>query len=129
LERLLSQKGIGPDTDAYNNSPGPPVTKRLVGVTGGGHLLPSDLCQTNAQGNNAVQEAQADGVCGIGSAVIIGLPALFDCGTVSLADGFHDVGYVSTAAFEETLHCRDESALLANLTTALPQVGDYHHSP
>lgn len=31
---------------------------------------------------NAVQEAQKDGVCGIDSAVIIGLPALFDCGTM-----------------------------------------------
>ena len=71
------------DTGAYTASPGPPgVRKRLVGITGGGHLVPTDLCQTNAQGLNAIQEAQMDGVCGINDAVIIGLPTLFDCGTI-----------------------------------------------
>jgi hypothetical protein len=117
------------DTGAYTASPGPPaVRKRLVGITGGGHLVPTDLCQTNAQGRNAIQEAQADGVCGIGDAVIIGLPALFDCGTIDWMTGIHDVNYASTAAFEEVLMCRDHSAEFANLQTALPDVGDFHEA-
>jgi hypothetical protein len=114
------------DTGAYTASPGPPgVRKRLVGITGGGHLVPTDLCQTNAQGKNAIQEANADGVCGINDAVVIGLPALFDCGTIDWKTGVHDVNYASTAAFEEVLMCRDHTAEFANLTTALPDVGDF----
>jgi len=118
------------DTGAYQASPGPPnVTKRLVGIQGGGHLTVTDLCQTNAQGKNAIQEAQADAVCGINQAAIIGLPALFDCGTVSLADGVRAVNYASTAALEETLHCRDRSAQFSNMRTAVPQIGDFQHAP
>jgi predicted esterase len=118
------------DTQAWTASPGPPnVTKRLMGITGGGHLVPTDLCQTNAQGKNAIQEAQADGVCGINTAVIIGLPALFDCGTIAMADGLKAVDYASTAALEETLHCQDRSAQFANLKANLPMVGDFQHAP
>jgi hypothetical protein len=117
------------DTGAYQASPGPPgVRKRLVGITGGGHLVPTDLCQTNAVGKNAVQEAQADGVCGVSTAVIIGLPALFDCGTIDWQKGVHDVNYVSTAAFEEVLMCHDHSAEFANLKTNVPDVGDFQEA-
>ena len=117
------------DTGAYTASPGPPgVRKRLVGITGGGHLAPTDLCQTNAQGKNAIQEANADGVCGINDAVVIGLPALFDCGKIDWKTGVHDVNYASTAAFEEVLMCRDHTAEFANLQTALPDVGDFHEA-
>jgi hypothetical protein len=116
-------------TGAYQASPGPPaVTKRLVGITGGGHLVPTDLCQTNALGRNAIQEAQADGVCGVNSAVIIGLPALFDCGTIDMPTGINDVNYASTAALEETLLCKDRAAAFANLRTALPTVGDFQEA-
>ena len=117
------------DTGAYNASPGPPaVKKRLVGITGGGHLVPTDLCQdqTNSMGQNAIQVAQADGVCGVNDAVVIGLPALFDCGTIDWMQGLHDVAYVSTATFEEALLCRDHTAEFDALTTTLPDVGDYH---
>lgn len=114
------------DTGAFQASPGPPnVTKRLVGITGGGHLVPTDLCQKNAQGMNAIQEAQADGVCGINSAVIIGLPALFDCGTIDMPTGVKDVTYASAAALEETLMCRDRTAQFASLRQNLPTVGDF----
>lgn len=117
-------------TSAYAASPGPPaVTKRVVGITGGGHLVPTDLCQTNDLGRNAVQEAQADGVCGINNAVIIGLPALFDCGTIDMKTGLEAVWYASTAAIEETLLCKDRSQAFANLRTNLPQVGDFQHAP
>jgi hypothetical protein len=127
---VSGQNVASTDTDAYNNSPSPPgVTKRLVGITGGGHLVVTDLCQKNAQGNDAIQEAQADGVCGISSAVIIGLPALFDCGTIALTEGIRAVNYASTAAFEETLQCRDRHSQFSNMTTAIPQIGDFQHAP
>ena len=118
------------DTGAYQASPGPPmVTKRLVGITGGGHLSVTDLCQNNAQGKNSIQEAMADAVCGISTAAIVGLPTLFDCGTVKLADSINAIDYASTAALEETLHCQSRTAQFANLKTAQPVVGDFQHAP
>jgi dienelactone hydrolase len=117
-------------TGAYQASPGPPnVTKRLAGIAGGGHLVPTDLCQTNQLGRNAVQEAQADGVCGVNTAVIIGLPALFDCGTIDMASGLHAVSYASTAALEETLLCKDRSAQFASLQANVPAITDFQHAP
>lgn len=111
---------------AFEGSPGlPKVKKRMVGISGGGHLVVTDLCQKNAQGKNAIEEANADGVCGIDSAVIIGLPALFDCGTIDWKVGVEAVNYVTTAALEETLHCRDRSKQFATLKANLPQVGDF----
>jgi hypothetical protein len=116
--------------DAYTNSPGPPaVTKRLVGIAGGGHLVPTDLCQTNQYGRNAIEEAQLDGVCGINTAVIIGLPALFDCGTIDYVTGNEAVMYPTTAALEETLYCRDRSAQFASMTTNVPEINDFQHAP
>ena len=84
----------------------------MVGIKGGGHLSVTDLCQTNKQGRNAVEEAQVDGVCGVETAVIIGLPALNDCGPGSLPwmKGVEIVNYVSAAAIDETLHCRNRDA-------------------
>ncbi len=124
------QKGATSDTGAYTASPGPPITKRLVGITGGGHLVVTDLCQDNSRKNNSIQEAKADNVCGISTAVDgIGIPTLFDCGTAAFADGVKAVNYASTAALEETLHCQDRSAQFTNLKTALPVVGDFEHMP
>jgi hypothetical protein len=113
-------------TEAFQQSPGPPeVTKRLVGVAGGGHLVMTDLCQKNAVGRNAIEEAKADGVCGIDSAVIIGLPALFDCGTIDMATGIKAVDYATTAALEEALMCKDRSAQFASLRANVPSVGEF----
>jgi dienelactone hydrolase len=103
--------------------------KRVVGITGGGHLVPTDLCQNNAQGRNAIQEAQADGVCGIDTAVIIGLPALFDCGMIDLKKGLDAVIYPTTAALEETLHCMDRTKAWADMRMKLPQIGEFEHTP
>jgi hypothetical protein len=114
--------------DAYNASAGPPaIKKRLVGVTGGGHLLPTDLCQKNADGNNAIQVLHNHHYCGVDSVAIIGLPALFDCGTAGFdwQVGVKDVGYASTAALEETLMCQDESAAFSNIKTAEPTIGEF----
>jgi dienelactone hydrolase len=113
-------------SEAFQQSPGPPeVIKRLVGVSGGGHLVMTDLCQRNVLGRNAIEEAKADGVCGIDSAVIIGLPALFDCGTIDMATGIKAVDYATTAALEEALMCKDRNAQFASLRTNVPSVGDF----
>lgn len=118
--------GSSDSTSAYTASPGPPkVKKRLVGLTGGGHLSVTDLCEKNAAGKSSVQELQAAGVCGVGSAVIIGLPALFDCGTVDYKKSLEALNYATTAALEETLYCRDRSKQFANIKTAMPQIGEY----
>jgi hypothetical protein len=118
------------DTGAYNASPGAPVVKRLVGITGGGHLVVTDLCQLNAAKRNGIQEALNDQVCGISTAVSgISLATLFDCGTIAVDDGIKAVNYASTAAFEETLHCDDRSKQFANMKTAVPVIGDFQHSP
>jgi acetyl esterase/lipase len=123
---IAGQASAISNKDAYNASAGPPaVKKRLVGITGGGHLVPTDLCQTNALGRNAVQEAEHDGVCGIDQATIIGLPAIFDCGNIDMATGIHAVSYASTAALEETLLCKDRSAVFANIKTTIPAIGDF----
>ncbi|HVU03695.1 MAG TPA: hypothetical protein VHE30_18175 [Polyangiaceae bacterium] len=114
--------------DAYTASAGPPgVKKRVVGVTGGGHLLPTDLCQKNTDGNNAIQVLHNHHYCGVDQVAIIGLPALFDCGAAGFdwQTGVKDVGYASTAALEETLMCTDETANFAAIKTANPTIGDF----
>jgi hypothetical protein len=114
---------------AYNGSAGPPkVKKRLMGISGGGHLAVTDLCEKNAAGKTSVDELLAAGVCGVSSAVIIGLPALFDCGTVDWKKGVEAVNYATTAALEETLHCKDRTAQFAAMKTKVPQVGDFKES-
>lgn len=114
--------------DAYTASPGPPaVKKRIVAITGGGHLIPSDLCRTNSRGFSGVQEAGEDGVCGVYQAALLGLPALADCGTLGIEEGLDVVKYASTLALEETLHCLDRTAQAAALAT-LPNVGEYLHA-
>jgi hypothetical protein len=111
---------------AYTHAPGlPQVTKRLVGIAGGGHLVMTDLCQTNDFGRNAIEEAVYSGVCGIDQAAYIGLPLIFDCGSLPMEMGIHAVNYATTAALEEALHCMDRSAAFANLRTAVPAVGDF----
>jgi hypothetical protein len=120
--------GINTVNDAYTQSAGPPaVKKRLVGITGGGHLVPTDLCQKNADGNNAIQVLHDHHYCGVDTVAVIGLPALFDCGTAGFdwQVGMKDVMYATTAALEETLTCRDRSAQFANMRSALPTIGDF----
>jgi hypothetical protein len=115
------------DKQAYMDSPAT-VIKRLVGITGGGHLVPTDLCQPNAQGKNAVQESQADGVCGITNAAFIGLPALADCGTIDWKKGVAAVIYPTTAALEETLLCKDRTQAFADMKKNVPDIGDFQEA-
>lgn len=115
---------------AYNAAAGPPqVTKRLVGIAGGGHLVMTDLCQTNAFGRNAIEEAKLDGVCGIDQAALIGIPKIFDCGTIQMPVGVHAVNYATTAALEETLHCQNRTKQFAEMQAKVPVIADYRHAP
>ena len=118
------------DTGAFEASPGPPeVTKRIAGIKGGGHVSVTDLCQVNSLGHTDLAQMQMDNVCGVDSAVIIGLPALFDCGTLDWKQSVGAVNYVSTAALEEALQCRDRKAQFDALRTNVPELGDYKHMP
>jgi hypothetical protein len=128
IGNVVCSPGATSSKGAYTDSVamGP---KRLIGITGGGHLVPTDLCQDNEQGRNAIEEAQFDGVCGIENAVFIGLPALFDCGTIELKAGLDAVIYPSTAALEETLHCKDRKQAFDDMRTKLPQIGEFEHTP
>jgi hypothetical protein len=125
---LVCPGAAGTVTTAYTNSAGPPaVKKRLVGVTGGGHLVPTDLCQKNADNNNAIQVLHNHHYCGVDAVAVVGLPALFDCGAAGFdwQAGVKDLNYASTAALEETLMCQDRTAQFASLKTNLPTVGDF----
>jgi hypothetical protein len=70
-----------------------------------------------------------DGVCGVDSAAIIGLPALNDCGTIDWKKGVEAVNYASTIALEETLHCKDRTKQFEAMQTAVPAIGDFRHMP
>jgi hypothetical protein len=63
--------------------------------------------------------------------VIIGLPALFDCGVEGFdwQKGVEAVNYASTAALEETLQCKDRDAAFETMQAAVPLIGDYRHDP
>ena len=131
LGNLVCPGATGAVTDAYNATNVAGAKKRLVGVTGGGHLTPTDLCQKNAEGNNAIQVLHNHHWCGVDQVAIVGLPTLFDCGaaTFDWQTGVKDVAYASTAAFEEILTCRPERATtITNMKTAQPTIGDFKES-
>jgi hypothetical protein len=113
----------GTQVAAYQGSPGTPVKKRLLGITGGGHLCVTDLCVVNSSGKNPLQVAQAAGVCGLGI-----LPSLFDCGTVDRLQGIKAVDDLSTAVFEETLQCQDLASLISGTKTRNSVVGDFQEA-
>ena len=103
----------GTTLSAYMASPGPPgVKKRVLAITGGGHLAVTDLCQDNVDGNNPLEVAQNNGVCGLGI-----LPTLFDCGTVDRVKGLNVVNDVTAGVLEETLHCHDRAAVISAIKT------------
>jgi hypothetical protein len=113
------------DQSAYAGSPSP---KRLVGITGGDHLDVTDICsQTNPQGETSIDVGARNGVCALG--IVNGLA---HCGNMKEPkQGPGIVNYVSTAVLEQTLHCIDRSAVLADdvLKAKFTAVGAYEHDP
>ena len=78
-------------------------TSRLMGITGGGHLIFSDICElTNSDGQNLVEIASEAGVCGTQFA-----SQLFDCAASSIppAEAKRLVNIASTWVLERDLHC------------------------
>jgi dienelactone hydrolase len=131
LAYMQPQAGVGESlypgtgTDAYTASPGSPVKKRLVGITNGGHLNVTDLCEPNPQGKSAIDCSTANGVCGASTVQILGLA---DCGSVDRKAAIDAVNDVTTAALEETLQCADRSATISALKTRRPVIGDFHEA-
>jgi dienelactone hydrolase len=112
----------GSQSGAYAASP---PRKRIVGITGGGHLTVTDLCQTNDAGQNAVEVMEMRGVGCLGI-----IPLLFDCGPVGGAVdwkvGIDIVADVTAAVLEETLHCKPQrTAVLSNVESRYPQIGHF----
>jgi hypothetical protein len=95
--------------------------RRLVGITGGGHLAFSDLCHTkNPSDQDLLQVASQYQVCG---AQLAGF--LFDCDPSHIDGpaGWAIVNYASAAVLESTLHCR-EGVSLSALEASYPNVAE-----
>lgn len=98
---------------------GSPAPKRLAIIENAGHLAFSMFCDLrNAAGQNIVEAARANGVCGLALA-----GALFDCNDSYLPgpEAWTVINHATTAAFEETLQCRATSgAELSATATRYP---------
>ncbi|MDB4976317.1 MAG: putative lipoprotein signal peptide, partial [Myxococcaceae bacterium] len=115
---------------AFQRSKGSPqLDKRLLGIIGGGTLVTTDLCVMNSAGQTFAQTIVADGVCGANQAGLVGLPALWDCGTTTRDAALPLVKAATAAVLEQTLLCQQRAASLDMLQTAYPLVGDLIKSP
>jgi dienelactone hydrolase len=114
---LIYFPGNGSQRQAYDATTG---LKRIIGITGGGHLTPTELCQTNAAGQNAIQVAQARGVSCLGL-----IPALFDCGTINWAKGVEIVNDITAGVLEETLHCQVRAAQISAIKSRHPEASEF----
>jgi predicted dienelactone hydrolase len=106
--------------EGYMSSPSP---KRLIGLEGAGHLAFANLCSLrNAAGEDLVSIALESGVCGVDLA-----GALFQCGPELLADpqAWKVIDYATTAAFEETLQCRDATAAFGSLESRFETIFEF----
>ena len=132
LKYVLSMAGMNDQVtgwaatvSAYTGSPMP---KRLVGIEGGDHLDVIDICsQKDAMGRTSLDVGAKNGVCAIGA-----VAALAQCGAMKdPLQGPGIVNYVSTAVLEETLHCQDRAAALADaaVKAKFPAIAEYQHAP
>ena len=126
LESVLYLGGLsdeiaswGQVTTAWSGAATP---RRLVGIAGGGHLTFSDLCETkNARGEDLLQIAEANGVCG---AQFAGF--LFDCDPTHIEGrkGWDIINDASSSVLETVLQCqpdRDPSTIKSRY----PDVAEY----
>jgi hypothetical protein len=91
--------------DGYDTTP---PRKRLVGIANTGHLAFSEMCALrNAAGDDLIEIAQANGICGAQLA-----NGLFQCDESFVPDheGWDIIHFASSAVLEETLHCEPEAA-------------------
>lgn len=127
LVSTLVMGGTADSIVAYSQQQGgfasSPAPKRLVGIENAGHLTFSQICSlTNAAGDDLLEIAEANGVCG---AQFAGF--LFQCSPDLIADatGWEIIDYASSAAFEETLHCSSVGANFDALQELYPDVSEY----
>jgi hypothetical protein len=112
-------------TDAYQSDRS--TKRRHVGITNGGHIDVTDLCkEKNPMGRTAIQVAADVGVCGAGI-----LSVLAQCGGDPVATEVAPliVNYATTAALEETLHCKNRDAAWSTLQAKFPQISEFLHTP
>jgi hypothetical protein len=105
---------------AYNGSP---VIKRILGIKGGGHLAPTNLCQPNSKGKLALDVSVEYGVSNVRA-----LSSLNDCGTTAWDKGVEITSDITTAVLEETLHCQDRTAVISAIKSRHADVGDYRET-
>ena len=104
----------------FMDSPSP---KRFVGISEAGHLSFSEICSLhNEAGDDLLTIATDNDVCGAQFAGI-----LFQCSDELVADpvAWEIIDYVTSATFEEVLHCTDASASFADLLERFPEVADF----
>lgn len=93
-----------------------------MGIKDAGHIDVTDLCKEKTpMGRTGIQVAADVGVCG---ALI--LSGLAQCGGDPMATEVSPsiVNYATTAALEETLHCKNRDAAFNALRTKFPQVSE-----
>jgi hypothetical protein len=103
---------------AYEGSARP---RRLVGLADSGHLAFSDLCELrNAAGQDMVEIAQDNGVCGAQLASF-----LFDCDDAYLDAATADriIDHTTSAVLEPALHCA-EPVSWSDLQTRYPAIAE-----
>lgn len=103
----------------YNMSP---PKKRLIGLSKGSHLFPTELCWlVNSNGKNLVEVAQQYMIKNANLA-----NGLFDCPDNMIAQDAARtvVNYATAAALEESLQCK-QGDMFKNIEAKFPEVGEY----
>jgi hypothetical protein len=117
--------GVIPFDNTESGYDGSPAPKRLVGIAGAGHLAFSDLCVVGRDQGGMLQVATDHGI--EVNPLIAGL-ARDGCeeGDLAAEEGWAIIDHATTAALEETLHCRaDSAAALAGIAARYPAVEVY----
>ncbi len=108
---------------------GSPAPKRLVGITGAGHMSFSDVCSVAVERGGLTAVAHASGVRMKGF-----LARLADHGctqiTLAPARAWTVIRAVTSAALEEVLYCRPDTArVFDELRARYPDVGELRIDP
>jgi hypothetical protein len=128
LESVLYLGGLADRIASWNQVmtawSGAATPRRLVGIAAGGHLTFSDLCETkNAQGEDLLQIAEANEVCG---AQFAGF--LFDCDPAHIEGrkGWDIINYASSSVLESVLQCRTRD--VSDIKSIYPDVAEYREA-
>jgi pimeloyl-ACP methyl ester carboxylesterase len=130
VESMLQVTGTidnvtGYSTAAYQSDRS--MKRRHVGIANGGHIDVTDLCkEKNPQGKTGIEVASEAGVCGASV-----LAVLAQCGGDAAATPASPliVNYATTAALEETLHCKNRDAAFNALKAKFPAISEFLHTP